>query len=94
MKTIYATILGLTLVSGSAFAAMDSNIIADDDAAILNIGQSTISENCSMHDRTHAASTQVIDDDQSIAQTGIQGRHIAHSADVEAGLFLDDDLPL
>jgi len=94
VKTVYATILGLTLVSGSAFAAMDSNTIADDDVAILNIGQSTVSEKCPMHDRTHAASTEVIDDDQSIAQIGIQGGHIAHSADVEAELFLENDLSL
>jgi len=93
MKTIYATILGLTLVSGSAFAAVN-NTIADDDAAIAGVGQTVGEMNCPMHAKNHAAKTSVIDDDADIAQAGMKGDHVAHSADVEAGLFLENDLSL
>jgi len=95
MKTIYATILGLTLASGSAFAAVNTNTIADDDDAILNLGQNITEKVCPMHAETHAAAQQlIIDDDASIAKTGSAGKHVAHSADVEAGLFLENDLSL
>ena len=93
MKTIYTTILGLTLVSGSAFAAV-SNPIPDDDASIMNLGKSTSEATCPMHERNHASLTQVIDDDASIAEIGMTGQHVAHRADVEAALFLEDDLSL
>ncbi len=89
VKTIYATILGLTLMSGSAFA-VDNNTIADDDAAIMNIGQ-TYAPN---HSHMNEPAVKVSDDDSSIAQTGMQGHHMAHSVDVEAELFLPNDLPL
>lgn len=93
MKTIYATILGLTLVSGSALAAV-TNPIIDDDAGILNTGQASSEQRCPMHETMHTSSTQVTDDDAGIAQTGMTGQHVAHSADVEAELFLPNDLPL
>jgi len=90
MKTIYATILGLTLMSGSAFAAVDTNTIADDDASILNTGQ-TYAPN---HRHTNEPAVKVTDDDASIAQTGMKGHHMAHTTGVEAELFLPNDLPL
>ncbi len=88
MKTIYTIILGLTLVSGSAIAAVNSPII-DDDAAIQNVGQ-TYSPN---HGHMNEPAVKV-NDDASIVQMGMEGRHIAHTADVEADLFLPNDLPL
>ena len=89
MKTIYATILGLTLVSGSAFAAVN-NTIVDDDAAITNIGQTHMPN----HSHSNEPAVRVSDDDANIANTGMQGHHVAHTADVEAELFLPNDLPL
>jgi len=90
MKTIYATILGLTLVSGSAFAAMDTNLIADDDASIANVGQTYMPN----HSHMNEPAVKVNDDDTSIAQTGLKGGHVAHTDDVEADLFLPNDLSL
>ncbi len=90
MKTIYATILGLTLASSSAFAAVDTNTIADDDASIINIGQTYAPNRRHMNE----PAVKVVDDDVSIAQVGMKGHHIAHTADVESELFLPNDLPL
>ena len=56
----------------------------------MNVGE-TYAPN---HTHQYDAPLKVSDDDESVAQVGVEGGHVAHSEDAEAELFLPNDLSL